>query len=275
MLHHLSLGLADLAGALPMYDAALAALGYERVFTDLDSPPDGRAVGYGLPGGGDKLALKQRAGARAPGPGFHLAVAAPNRAAVRAFHEAALRHGARCNGAPGLRPHYGAHYYAAFVRDAEGHEIEAVINTPAFNVRHARRGDVAQIQRVRHAVRENRLVSRRIEDAEVQQAIEGAGRGWVAEGLHAGEEGKVLGFAIANGHSGQVWALFVDPVHEAQGVGCALHAAMMEWLLAQGLPKLWLSTDPGTRAEAFYRRAGWRAGERQADGELRFDWPQP
>ena len=125
MLHHLSLGVADLARAAAFYDAALGALGYVRVWAD-DS-----AVGYGLPGGGDKLALKQRgADARAPGPGFHLAFAAPDRAAVAAFHTAALAAGGRDHGAPGPRPHYGPHYHAAFVIDPDGHVVEAVINTP-------------------------------------------------------------------------------------------------------------------------------------------------
>ncbi len=128
MLHHVSLGVTDIERAVAFYDAALAPLGYVRVWSDLDG--DVAAVGYGAPGAGDKLALKRRAGAQPPGPGFHLALAAPNRAAVDAFHAAALRHGGRDDGAPGLRPHYGPHYYAAFVVDPDGHRIEAVIHTP-------------------------------------------------------------------------------------------------------------------------------------------------
>lgn len=125
MLHHLSLGVADLRRASAFYDAVLAPLGYVRVWTDAT------AVGYGEPHGGDKLAIKQRgAGAAPPGAGFHLAFAAPGRAAVARFHEAALRHGGTDNGAPGLRPHYGAHYYAAFVIDPDGHALEAVADTP-------------------------------------------------------------------------------------------------------------------------------------------------
>jgi catechol 2,3-dioxygenase-like lactoylglutathione lyase family enzyme len=125
MLHHISLGVADLQRAANFYDAVLAPLGYVRVWTDAT------AVGYGEPGGGDKLALKQRGpAAAAPGPGFHLAFAAPDRESVARFHEAALRHGGADNGAPGLRPHYGANYYAAFVIDPDGHPLEAVINTP-------------------------------------------------------------------------------------------------------------------------------------------------
>lgn len=64
--------------------------------------------------------------ARPPGPGFHLAFDAPDHAAVDAFHAAGLAAGGRDNGQPGLRPHYGATYYAAFLIDPDGHHLEAV-----------------------------------------------------------------------------------------------------------------------------------------------------
>jgi catechol 2,3-dioxygenase-like lactoylglutathione lyase family enzyme len=124
MLHHVSLGVADLAAAASFYDAALGALGYRRVF---EHPT---AIGYGIEDGEDKLCLKLNAQSRPPGPGFHLAFAAPSREAVGRFHAAALAAGAQDNGAPGLRPSYGENYYAAFVIDRDGHRIEAVTNTP-------------------------------------------------------------------------------------------------------------------------------------------------
>lgn len=122
MLHHLSIGVADLHRASTFYDAVLAPLGYIQVFADDE------AVGYGYPGGGDKLCLKLASPAIVPGAGFHLAFAARAPAQVDAFHAAALHHGGRCNGAPGLRPDYGDSYYAAFVVDPDGYRIEAVIN---------------------------------------------------------------------------------------------------------------------------------------------------
>src|SRR4051812_20755472 len=125
MLHHISLAVLDLAVAGRFYDAALGALGYRRVFEHAT------AVGYGLEDGEDKLCLKLAPQPAVPGPGFHLAFAAPSRSAVHDFHAQALAAGARDNGAPGLRPHYGEHYYAAFVIDPDGHRIEAVISTPA------------------------------------------------------------------------------------------------------------------------------------------------
>jgi catechol 2,3-dioxygenase-like lactoylglutathione lyase family enzyme len=132
MLHHVSLGVRDIEFSVRFYDAVLSALGYVRVWSDLRPSQDGQAVGYGLPGTGDKLALKQKDSDHpVPGYGFHIAFAAPSRAAVHRFHEAALQHGGQDNGTPGLRPHYGEHYYAAFVIDPDGHRIEAVINEAA------------------------------------------------------------------------------------------------------------------------------------------------
>ncbi|QNM94838.1 VOC family protein [Chitinimonas koreensis] len=132
MLHHLSFGVRDIVRAARFYDAVLAPLGYVRVWTDIEDGDPDAAVGYGRPGGGDLFAIKLRADrAAAPGEGFHLAFAAPDRAAVQAFHAAALAQGGRDNGAPGLRPDYGDDYYAAFVVDPDGYRIEAVIDGSA------------------------------------------------------------------------------------------------------------------------------------------------
>lgn len=121
MLGHLSFGVQDLARAAAFYDAVMAPIGWIRVW---DSP---KGVGYGPPGKGDKLALFPRPGqVVAPGAGFHLAFDAPDRAAVDAFHAAAMAHGGRDIGMPGLREHYGPTYYAAFVIDPDGYKIEAV-----------------------------------------------------------------------------------------------------------------------------------------------------
>lgn len=131
MLHHASLGVSDIERSAAFYDAALAALGYIRVWDDIRPGETGQAIGYGNPGGGDKLAIKHRPdGQRRPGPGFHLAFAAPSRQAVDRFYAAAIAHGGGDNGPPGLRSHYGEHYYAAFVIDPDGHALEAVFNSP-------------------------------------------------------------------------------------------------------------------------------------------------
>jgi GNAT superfamily N-acetyltransferase len=137
-------------------------------------------------------------------------------------------------------------------------------------LRQAQRADIAAIQRVRHGVRENRLTSSVVTDADVQAAIEITGRGWVIE---AG--GDVVAFAIGITGSGNIWALFVDPAYERRGYGRLLHATMVAWLWQQGLQSLWLTTQPGTRAQAFYETAGWqRAGVTQ-HGEIRFELHAP
>jgi catechol 2,3-dioxygenase-like lactoylglutathione lyase family enzyme len=123
MLHHLSFAVADLARSAEFYDATLAALGYVRVWADK------AAVGYGVPGGDDKFAIKLKpGGVVVPGEGFHVAFAASSREAIAAFYRAALEHGGKDNGGSGLHPEYGSHYYAAFVFDPDGYRIEAVIN---------------------------------------------------------------------------------------------------------------------------------------------------
>ena len=126
MLHHLSLAVTDIARSDRFYNAALTALGYIRVWS-YDN-----AVGYGAVGGGDKFAIKLSRGPVVPADGgFHIAFAAPDRAAVARFHSEALAHGGMDNGPAGLRPHYGENYYAAFVIDPDGYQVEAVIDAPA------------------------------------------------------------------------------------------------------------------------------------------------
>jgi catechol 2,3-dioxygenase-like lactoylglutathione lyase family enzyme len=123
MLHHISFPVADLGRSAQLYDQALAPLGYWKVC-------EGEGfVGYGTEAGKDQLLLSAHVDARAASPGFHLALAAPSRAAVDQFHQQALKLGAHCNGPPGLRVHYGPHYYAAFIIDLDGYHLEAVINT--------------------------------------------------------------------------------------------------------------------------------------------------
>lgn len=120
MLGHLSIGVRDIERAALFYDAVMAPIGWGRLWHHPD------ALGYGPPGGNDKLAVFLRDEARSPGPGFHLCLNAPDEAAVDAFHAAALAHGGTDVGAPGLRPHFGPDYYACFVLDPEGWKLEAL-----------------------------------------------------------------------------------------------------------------------------------------------------
>jgi catechol 2,3-dioxygenase-like lactoylglutathione lyase family enzyme len=121
LLGHISFGVSDLPRTTAFYDATMSALGYGRVVTRSD------CVGYGRAGTvSDRLLLFLKPGPLVPpGPGFHLAFVASSREAVDRFHAAALQFGGTDEGPPGLRPRYGADYYAAFVHDPDGYKLEA------------------------------------------------------------------------------------------------------------------------------------------------------
>ena len=123
-LDHLSIAVADLARAAAFYDAVLGPLGIKRV---KDVPG---AVGFGTDRPFFWLHPRQRKGAVRPGIGLHICFGAKDRAAVDAFHRAALALGAADNGAPGLRAAYHPQYYGAFVIDPDGCKIEAVCHRP-------------------------------------------------------------------------------------------------------------------------------------------------
>ena len=121
MIDHVSLGVSDLERSIAFYDAVLAPLGYRRLWSNE------RGAGYGVQGIDEPLAILATGDrARAAGAGTHLALTARSHAAVDGFHTAAIGLGASDEGAPGLRPHYGDGYYAAFVLDPDGHKLEAV-----------------------------------------------------------------------------------------------------------------------------------------------------
>jgi catechol 2,3-dioxygenase-like lactoylglutathione lyase family enzyme len=122
MLDHVSIQCADPVASAAFYDAVLAPLGGGRI---MDFGP---VVGYGIGGKPDFWI-----GPNETGEGFretHLAFAAPTRAAVRAFHDAALAAGAESLHEPRLWPEYHPGYYGAFVRDPDGNNVEAVCHTP-------------------------------------------------------------------------------------------------------------------------------------------------
>jgi catechol 2,3-dioxygenase-like lactoylglutathione lyase family enzyme len=121
MLHHVSVGVADVERAAQFYDAVLSKLGFKRVMEVL---PYGIAYGIRMPQFWVQLPHDQ--GAPSGGNGTHIAFNASTKAAVNAFHAAALAAGGRDEGAPGPRPEYTAEYYGAFVRDLDGNKIEAV-----------------------------------------------------------------------------------------------------------------------------------------------------
>lgn len=135
-----------------------------------------------------------------------------------------------------------------------------------LTIRPATEGDIPGMQRVRGAVLENRLTTTVLNAEDYRAAILERGRGWVAV-----EEERVVGFAVGFREDGNLWALFLDPQHERQGLGRRLLDSVVAWLRAEGVPRMWLRTDPGTRAEGFYRSVGWRDCGLTDDGELRFE----
>ena len=122
MIDHVSLSVADFAAMVSFYEKALAPLGV-KVLMRFGKEITGDFAVAGL---GREKPFLWIADAGKTEPRTHLAIRAESRAEVDAFHRAALAAGGKDNGAPGLRPHYHANYYGAFVIDPEGHNLEAV-----------------------------------------------------------------------------------------------------------------------------------------------------
>jgi catechol 2,3-dioxygenase-like lactoylglutathione lyase family enzyme len=122
MLDHVSIQCADVSASAAFYDAVLAPLGGARIL-DLD-----QVIGYGRPPRPTFWIGQQRTG-----DGFresHLAFTAPDRAAVRAFYDAAVRAGAEVLHAPRVWPEYHEDYFGTFIRDPDGNNVEAVSHNP-------------------------------------------------------------------------------------------------------------------------------------------------
>jgi catechol 2,3-dioxygenase-like lactoylglutathione lyase family enzyme len=126
MIDHAGVTVSNGAVSRAFYEKALAPLGY-AVLKDIPKEFTGGRIVFGM--------------GVAPMPDFwvaegettqkiHIAIRAESRAAVDAFYKAALAAGGTDNGPPGPRPHYHENYYGAFVRDPDGHNIEAVIHMP-------------------------------------------------------------------------------------------------------------------------------------------------
>jgi len=123
MIDHLALDVTDIRRSRAFYAAALAPLGYRILAEERDG--EATVVMFGIGEPEFVIADKDR-----PGEGNHVAFRADSRPAVDAFHAAALAAGGRDNGPPGVRDRYGPTYYAAFVLDPDGFNIEAVCHAP-------------------------------------------------------------------------------------------------------------------------------------------------
>lgn len=127
MINHLGIPVSDITRSRTFYDAALAPLGISAtmVAAPEQTASGGTAIGYGTRERPNVFWIGDE---EQTGEGIHVAFDAKSRAEVDSFYRAALDAGGRDNGAPGLRPNYGPGYYAAFVFDPDGANIEAVFH---------------------------------------------------------------------------------------------------------------------------------------------------
>jgi GNAT superfamily N-acetyltransferase len=133
--------------------------------------------------------------------------------------------------------------------------------------REARITDIPRIQIVRNAVKENRLSDPAlVPNKDVEDYMFNRGRGWVCE-----VDAEVVGFAIVDLLAHNVWALFVHPHHEARGIGKQLHRIMLDWYFSKTSERIWLGTDPASRAERFYKMQGWTEAGTHGKGEKKFE----
>jgi len=123
MLHHVSVGVADVTRAATFYDAVLKTLGYKRLAEYLPY-----AVAYGEDHPEFWIGLPHDKRPMSVGNGVHLGFSARSKDQVHKFHAAALAQGGSNNGEPGPRPDYGPDYYGAFVYDLDGNKIEATLH---------------------------------------------------------------------------------------------------------------------------------------------------
>lgn len=127
--------------------------------------------------------------------------------------------------------------------------------------------DIAQMQFLRHAVKENRLSDPAlVPDKDVEEYMTKRGKSWVCE-----TDKTIVGFAMVDLIENNVWALFVHPDFEAMGIGKKLHQMMMDWYFVHTKEKIWLGTDPTTRAAKFYRMQGWKEVGVHGKGEIKFE----
>lgn len=134
-------------------------------------------------------------------------------------------------------------------------------------LREATLQDYPGMHMVRMAVKENVLNNPDlVTQKDYEEMIISKGKGWVYE-----INRTIAGFSIIDLSTKNIWALFVHPDHEKKGIGKKLFERMMNWGFAQGVDSFWLSTAPHSRAEQFYKAAGWIITGTTSSGETRFE----
>jgi GNAT superfamily N-acetyltransferase len=134
-------------------------------------------------------------------------------------------------------------------------------------IREATVADIKPIQVVRNSVKENTLSNPDlVTDEDCSEFLFVRGKGWVYE-----IDNEIIGFAIVDLQDHNIWALFLNPEFEKQGIGKQLHDTMVDWYFDQTKETVWLGTAPRTRAEAFYKKAGWTVIGTHGNGEVKFE----
>lgn len=140
-------------------------------------------------------------------------------------------------------------------------------------IREAKADDIPQIQFVRNSVKENVLSDPGlVTDKDCEEFITRKGKGWVCE-----IDKRIVGFAIVDLKENNIWALFIESSFEKKGIGRKLHKIMLDWYFSQTHVNVWLGTAFNTRAEMFYRKAGWKEIGTHGTKEIKFqmtynDW---
>jgi len=142
---------------------------------------------------------------------------------------------------------------------------------PRIIFREATAADLAGIAHVRASVTENaltleQLAARGVTNESIAASFLLHSKGWVAV-----RDNRIVGFSIGDRASGSIFALFVLPGNEGRGIGARLFDLAVNWLWQNGAQRLWLTTDPQSKAARFYERRGWVATGRSETGDMRYE----
>lgn len=136
-----------------------------------------------------------------------------------------------------------------------------------MNLREATIEDIPQLMVVRLSVKENTLSNPDLVPFEAYvEFLTQRGKGWICE-----IDSKIVGFSVVDMRENNIWALFIHPDFEKKGIGKQLHHTMLNWYFEQTNKPVWLGTEPNSRADAFYRKAGWIAIGMNGGNEIKFE----
>lgn len=120
---------------------------------------------------------------------------------------------------------------------------------------------------VRYSVTENTLSDPNlVSHTDCREYITHRGKGWVCQ-----INDEIVGFSIVDLVDHNIWALFLRPEFEKRGIGKRLHDVMLNWYFDQTQETVWLGTSPKTRAEYFYREAGWKEVGMHGSEKIKFE----